>query len=745
MTGRHATGRPVAPTPAPTPQPSARVTLWPTVAALGVMAGILAATGQWLGLLPALLGLFLIARGGRWAQLLLLLGGLGAGFWSATTVQRQPDTLAPWIGARVTLQGHWDGQFLRLSDPGARVALSPRPTARPGQLTVGGVLVRPSGPATPGGFDQARWLSGQGGLFLPTPKAVLVAAQVKATQPEKGVRAYLLSGLQKGLKAEQAALLQAIELGDRQALRELEDTGGPSLQDAFARTGLSHLMALSGQNVALITGFVLLLLGRTRMPKPWQYAFAALLLLLFLWVVGLSPSIFRAVLMGWAVLLGWALGRGRPDPLATLSLAALICLLPFPLWLFDLGFQLSFLAVLGLGLTPQLMARLPQRWPFWLRTGLAATMLAELATLPLIAGTFGQIPLVGVFTNLLAAPLMSVLVPLGLVAALLGPLAGVVNWLLGPLLGLLIGLARTFAAAPTLPWGHISAAGYLAYALFALAGASWLWGRLRGTHLLGIAFCAALLTFLPAQLRPARELVFLDVGQGDSTVVRDGSFAMLIDGGGTPHSDFDLGERVVVPALRSLGIVDLDVVVATHADADHIEGLLAVLRQVRVGELWIGRRDDAPLMSQLLREAAQRGVRVREVRRGDTVQRGSLALTVLWPTGNAWSTEDNENSVALRLQTAGGWKTAFLGDLPASVEPYLGVGRLNLLKVAHHGSRHSTGAALLQETKPTDALISVGRNTFGHPHSEVLERLGTQQIRVWRTDQAGTVRWPLPR
>ncbi|MCD0163496.1 DNA internalization-related competence protein ComEC/Rec2, partial [Deinococcus sp. 6YEL10] len=119
------------------------------------------------------------------------------------------------------------------------------------------------------------------------------------------------------------------------------------------------------------------------------------------------------------------------------------------------------------------------------------------------------------------------------------------------------------------------------------------------------------------------------------------------------------------------------------------------------------------------------------------------ALTVLWPPGNVWSTEDNDNSVAVRLDV-GDWRAAFLGDLPAHTEEALNLGPLNLLKVGHHGSRHSTGAALLAAARPADAVISVGRNTYGHPHPDVLGRLAARNTRTWRTDQSGTITWPLP-
>ncbi|GAA5532156.1 DNA internalization-related competence protein ComEC/Rec2 [Deinococcus aluminii] len=740
MVGRHA----VSPgSTRGTRAPSGRLA-WPVPLAFGVMGGILLGVGVWWGGLVLLAGGLFAVLDGRAVLALLALAGGGLGFGSERLNAARPDRLAPWVGAQVTLKGEWDGQFLRLSDPPARVAVSPKPRVLPGQMVVSGRLVRPEGRHVPGGFDQTAWLRGQGGLFVPTPTTVLVAARVRSSTPEGGGRGWFRRGLTAGLGERQAALMQATELGDRNDIGREDFTEGYSVRDAFARSGLSHLMALSGQNVALLTGAVIWLLAWLRVPLGWRYAGALLFLAPYLLLVGVSPSIFRAVLMGGAVLLGYALGRGRLDPYAVISLAAVACLLPFPLWLLDVGFQLSFLAVLGLTLSARVAERLPARWPMGLRLALVATVLAELATLPVIAGTFGQVPLVGLPANLIAGVLMLALVPLGFVAGLLGPFAVAVNWLTGLLASLLLGVVEVFGQAPVLTWGTVGAAGFVASGVAALAGVLWLLGRVRAPVALGTLLACAVLTLLPGLLRPARELVFLDVGQGDSTLIRARGLNVLVDGGGSVGSDFDVGTRTVVPALRALGVRSLNVVVATHADTDHIEGLSGVLRAVPVGELWIGqRKTDDPVLNELLTVAREQGVPVREVRRGDRVSRDGVTLTVLWPRGNVWSTEDNDNSVALTVESHG-FRAALLGDLPDPAEAQVGVGDLDLLKAAHHGSRYSTGEAILKESTPRDVLISVGRNTYGHPHPDVLKRIETSGAKVWRTDQLGTVRWPLP-
>ncbi len=389
-------------------------------------------------------------------------------------------------------------------------------------------------------------------------------------------------------------------------------------------------------------------------------------------------------------------------------------------------------------------ALLPERWPLWLRLALVVTPCAELATLPVVLHTFGQLPLLSLPANLAAAALMSIVVPLGYLAGLLGPLAMLTNWALGPLADALLWLVGVFGHGPVLGWGLISPAGFAVYAVFAAAAVLTLYRRLPLWVLPLVTLLGGAATALPTFIRPPSEIVYLDVGQGDSTLIRTPKLVMLIDGGGTPRGDYDVGARTVLPALRAMTVRSLDVMVATHADADHIEGLTSVLRGLPVGELWIGQRKDDPNLNLLLRAAAERHVPVREVRRGDAVQAGAARFTVLWPRAEAWSEADNANSVVIRLDTPH-FHTAVLGDLPDPLESELGVGRLDLLKAAHHGSRFSTGEAFLEETRPHDAVISVGRaNSYGHPNPQVLERLGAAGVRVWRTDEVATVRWPLP-
>lgn len=705
-----------------------RVPLTPPMFLLAALvAGVLLAHGLFWGL--GLLLVLVLAR--SWPILLLALLCFGWGWFHASTLQHASNPLQDHLGQKWQLQGHWDGAVLQLADPAAKVALAPAPHLAPGILTVQGTLNLPDQRRNFGLFDFRAWLKLRG------IQNVLSQVRVVHHQPDTGFQSHFVRGLTSGSSPGHAALMVALELGDKQDLKD-QQLGEFTLQDAFTRAGVAHFLALSGQHVAILVGLLdrlLLRLGNRRHPILLG------LLGFYLLLVGTEPSILRAVLQGAVVLLAIWLGKGKLDLLGTLAFSALVSLMFSPEWLFDVGFKLSYLAVLGLTFAPELARKCPEHWPGWLTLPLAATLCAELTTLPVVASTFGTLPWISPISNLVLGPFMLVLVPAGMLAGLLGPLGGTVNVLLGLVLQVFLGLIGLFAHVAPLPWGQISAAGCLVYFSWLLVGLLWLRNRLTFTHWAGFSLFAVLITFLPAQLMVSNSLTFLDVGQGDSTLIQLGHFTMLIDGGGSPGSTFDVGGRTVVPALRKLGVFHLNLVVATHADTDHIEGLSSVLRQVPTGELWIGHRKSAePKLAELLQAATERQVPVREVRRGDQLTVGHSVLQVLYPQGPPWSEENNDNSIVLTL-VSGKVKAVFLGDLPSSRENLLGVGPVDVLKVAHHGSKHSTSEVFLQELHPKMAIISAGlNNSYGHPHKEVLERLTAAGIPILRTDQLGALR-----
>lgn len=718
------------------------MTPWSVPAALSFALGC--ALGEfgappWGGLLVLPLAFAPPLRRPVWLLALLLLpaGQLRYALWEA-----RPDPLAPLLGSERAWSGVSDGRFLRLDEPaGVRVALAPAGSVPPGRARVAGRLRRPSGKRNPGGFDYAAYLARR------DVRAQLFVDEVLEHHPARGPRARTRAAVVRGLPPESAALMEAMTLGVRDRL------GG--LRDRFSDAGLAHVLALSGLHVGVLVAALERLarpLGRRRYPL----LLAALTG--YVALVGSSPSVLRAALMVAVALLGLWRGVGRIRPGPILALAGLLTLALEPAWLFDLAFQLSYGAVLGiLWLAPPVLERalpdggrgLPAWSPRLLAVGGATvSMAAQALTMPLVADAFGRLPLLSPLVNVVAVPLAGLLVPLGFAAAALGalwpPLASLVNLAVRPLAGALILLADLGARLPAVGWGEVAPAGYALYALALGPLGLALHGRLRPRRALLVAAAAAAAASLGGR---GPEIVFLDVGQGDATLLRlPGRREILVDGGGTPGSSFDVGAETVLPALRALGVDELELVIATHSDADHIEGLASVLRGVRVNELAFGHATpDRRVFRELLAAAGERGVRLRPLRRGERLELGGARLEVLHPAARPLG-ETNADSVAFALHWRGRPVALFLGDVPAAVERELAVPDVALLMTAHHGSRTSTSAALLRAARPELAVVSAGpSNRFGHPAPEVLQRLAEAGVRVRLTRDEGAIRIPLDR
>lgn len=720
-------------------KPLRTMALW---GAAGVLAGIaLKALGVSLTylLLPAgVLGFCAFAF--RKPVLLLAALLLLAGCWRYGAWQRAPNPLTPMFNTTQTLSGNTDGTYLTLDAPrGASVVLSPRGEVPAGYVRLRGLVVEPARKRNPGGFDYAAYLRRRG------VGAQVFVDRVMATSPaQTNFKDRLRAGVVAGLPADKAALAEAMTLGIRDHLEELEDT--------FAAAGLAHILALSGFNFGILiafSSFLLLPLAR------WRYPVMLALVAGFMFVVDASPSVVRAGAMAMALLLSLTLGWGKFDTWAALALAAVFALLWQPQQLFDLSFQLSYLAVLGLLIfsLPVMKALRLDTLPWWdPRTLVVGSLVVSLAAqallLPLLAHSFHNVPLLSPLVNIIAIPLATPIVPLGMVAGLVGlvslPAAAALNHLNALFCSALIGVAKVSATWPSLTWGEISPVGFAYYGLGALALALVALGYLRLWRGLLVALTAMLCSMYTLPQHHAPEIVFLDVGQGDSTLIRlPGRVEILVDGGGTPFSDFDIGENVVVPALRGLDVDELELVIATHPDTDHIEGLISVLKTLPVERLIMGHPDTtAQNYRELIDAAIAQHTKVTQVRRGEQLQLAGAELDFLNPTEEVLP-ESNANSVAFVLRVHAS-SALFLGDLPAEIEAQLKVPKLDILKVAHHGSRFSTSEALLNAAQPNVAVISYGRNTYGHPNEDVLGRLKAHGVRVQDTFHAGAIRLPLP-
>jgi competence protein ComEC len=527
------------------------------------------------------------------------------------------------------------------------------------------------------------------------------------------------------------------------------DTAGldPALREDFRRTGMTHLVAVSGANTAVVLAVVLLLCRRAGLHPRLALVLSALALLGFVVLARPSPSVLRAAVMGGLALVATATGRTRGG-LDVLCGAVLLLLLSVPSLARSPGFALSTAATLGLVvLAPGLRARLARRWPGWVADAVAVPLAAQIACAPVLALLFGRLSLVALPANILAVPAAGAATVLGVGAALLSvpclPLARLLARAAGVPTAWLVWIAEHGARVPAgqLAWpaGWVGA-GLLVVCLVGLA-------RLLATEFVrrpvAVAVTAAVVgaygvsLVAPGWPPPGWVLVACDVGQGDALVLRDRGHAVVVDAGPDPVA--------VDRCLGDLGVRTIAAVVLTHFHADHVEGLPGVLRGRRVGEVVVGPLDEpAEQRERVERWVARAGVPLRRAVVGEVRASGALRLAVLGPGVAFRGTESDPNNSSLVIRvTTGSLALLLTGDIEQPAQrAVLATGtalRADVLKVPHHGSDRQV-AALLDAVGAVVAVTSVGAgNPYGHPSPETIARLRQTGLRSYRTDLDGDI------
>jgi competence protein ComEC len=792
----------------------------------GCAVGILAADGGWLPaaaplpLLVLAIGAVLVARAlpVPWAAALIAALALGAaiGIWrgNVATLPAGADSVAALVG-----EAEWHVRGTLIEEP--------RPKGERSQLIVDQLTVS---------TDRGAWRPARGRLLVWLPRSTPLAAgdtiafDARLERPEDfdgfAYRAYLarqsigaiarayqatlighrldllseaaaasrrwlLDGLNSIVPEPEAALGAGILLGARSGI-------SPEIGDAFARAGLTHVVAISGWNIAIVAALIAAALrplrrrpgGTLIVPMATIGAIAAYVVL-----TGSTPSVVRAALMAAAMLIA-RLGGSRAHAASALLLAALVMLIVAPPVLWDVGFQLSLLATAGLIWFGRGMEQRLQRLPPLVREPVALTLAAQLTTLPIVLANFERLSLVAPLANVVVVPLVPLVMLCCAIAAPVGALIGLLHTpLVGDALGWLAGgsawlylrimivagsLAASvpFASIDVTPPAWLAAAWYPALALVWLrrrvapppeggiepvplspaapnraSAVATLAGGLA-SHLLRVRTLVALSITALASISLATlpdgrlHLFMLDVGQGDALLIESSDgHTLLVDGGPDPDVALRrLGETL--PFYRH----SIDVVLLTHPHQDHVAGLVEVLRRFDVRLILDSGRafanpTYAAFLSLARNEASGRLIVARAGQRyllGD-----GTSLTLLYPSAADVAAplpdDDINNASLVGLLRFGDFTALLTGDAEAPVEARLVsrglLGPVNVLKVGHHGSSSSTGAALLDATRPQTALISVGLgNDYGHPAAVTLRALAARPgLIVHRTDTEGTI------
>ena len=549
--------------------------------------------------------------------------------------------------------------------------------------------------------------------------------------------------------------MSALLLGDRTELYEDEIA-----VQAMSRSGISHVVAVSGMHLAFLMQFLTLLTRR----KKVLAAVGIPGVLFFMAMTGFTPSVARAGIMQLFVLTAYLLKR-EADPLTSLAASLLILLGLNPRAVGSPALQLSFAATLGLILvSPHLFERAYAHVPKKLKTkklprgvivailsGVCSTVGALLLTVPLSAAHFGYVSVVSPVVNLIISWPVSAAFVGGYIVTLLGmlcpPLGAACASVLSVLPRFILGAARFFAAlsVSSVSTGDPFVLAWLIYVYALLAVLLIIRPRIRQLLVPGalavVSFC---LVILITQLRPAvsgeMEFTVLDVGQGQCCIAEMYGAAVVVDCGSTSQED---AGRVAADAIYGSGETAVDLLVLTHYHADHVNGVAELMARVPVAAVALPEpaEEDAEAAGRILALAERQKADIIVVTEDMTLDVGEGQVTLFAPVGDA--TYENERGICILL-TDGDYDVLITGDAGMETEIILARTKdlpdIETLVVGHHGSHYSTSVTLLNAVTPETAIVSVGEdNPYGHPSPDVLERLDSFGITIYRTDRNGTV------
>lgn len=668
-------------------------------------------------------------------------------------------------------------------------------------LTLHGTLRSPSSARNFGGFDYRSFLRLHHTHWLLSAKGV-DQAQVEPAAAHISVIQLLRwnDELRDALSRRIDLIFPATSAGFMKSmLIGLTDDLDPERFQQFSELGLTHILAISGLNIAVFLGVCMWIMRRFKLAKETYLLICLWLLPLYILLTGASPSIVRAGLMSMIAL--YAARRGLlKDVLHIMAIVAWFMLLWNPYYLLDVSFQLSFLVTLGLITGVQRVNDLFVPWissPI-LRNTASITLVSQMVSFPVSIYYFNQFSLLSWLANAVLVPVISLLVfPAGLLALVVG----ILNVPAGKSIGLLISwvneaifwstdklqhldLFKMVWPTPSLAWI------FFYYGILLLI--YWLWLRLsqaaspdqpiilvnvKGVKKIDLPLwlicaigCFLLLLWMgysPERFNRSGLVQFIDVGQGDAILIRTPyGRHILVDGGGTltfrkpgeawrnRKDPFEVGQKLLVPLLKKRGVHQLDLVVLTHEDADHSGGLQAVVEQIPIKQfLFNGTLKPGPGIEKLFETLLTRKVPLLPANVSDWIQIDPFTrLQVLYPLERDHQLleivkEQNAQSVVFLLEMQG-TRWLFTGDMEKASEAivldYLKKqkdrDKIDVLKIAHHGSKTSTTTEWLEYWKPSLAVISVGAmNSYGHPAPDVVKRLEENHVQVLRTDQMGEV------
>lgn len=618
------------------------------------------------------------------------------------------------------------------------------------RIRLSGEVLPLEGKRVPGGYDEKFYLQTKGIDYKIYPEEIVKVGEVKGFNVMfQRQRNMVFEVFDTVLPPKESGVVKAMVTGEK-------DDIDPETWDLYIKGGINHILCVSGLHVSLFALFLLFFVEKCfRQSKRIAALVTIGCCIAFLCFTGFSPSSVRAVIMIIVSLLGLVLYR-KSDWLNSLAIAGFIILIYQPLYLWNAGFQLSFVTAFGIWVGLQALPKGSGKLAK-LKQSVFLSVYASLFSYPLVAYHFFSISLVGFFVNILVLPLCGILLFFAFFTAVAGlifpPLAAISA---GGVYGILKFYELVCSIAISIPHSYVLVGSpsivtmvlfYLVIIMSSFYGKRFCNGKWIICVIIGLAFSV----FGNRLILHKNSIAFLDVGQGDSTVIStyDGK-AVVIDGGGWFNVEIgkNTGVKVIQPYLEYLGIKELDGIFLTHFDADHMIGVIELCQNVPTKALYVTEYPYSGIENwEVLKDILEKQhIMLYTVKEGDGAKWGNYGtLDCLYPLDDVKyvGEEDNHGSMVLKY-TYGGTKLLFTGDAALEDEKVmLSLGAdvsADILKLGHHGSKNSSAETFISKVLPKVGVISCGKdNIYGHPHNETLQRLKNENISVYRTDWQGTI------
>ncbi|WP_278253283.1 DNA internalization-related competence protein ComEC/Rec2 [Bacillus sp. SD088] len=620
---------------------------------------------------------------------------------------------------------------------------------------ISGELLEPMNNTNEHAFNYAKYLKRHDIHWIFQPSNNMLQ---NCTSSKKSLSSYFINIREQGIRLVEENFpttilpyVNALVFGERSFFDE-------DLLNAYQRLGVIHLLAISGLHVGFIMGFLYYFFRRIGLTKEVTYWIFVATLPMYAMITGANPPVVRAILMMLLLLTSkkwqWPL-----TPMDTIAISFILFILFNPYIVYQAGFQLSFVVSMGL----VIMANsLPKETSF-LKTLFETSLTSMLVSLPILMWHFYEFSLVSLVANIFFVPFYSLVV---LPSSIFAWVVQFVNdeiflYFTDLLAKVLIFSEHIVMYVSSWHFSSVITGKPSGTALFCIIIGIGIYFLLREKKKLRLVAVFPLLFifiiyFVGLHYSPKGEVVFIDVGQGDSIFIQlpynRGNY--LIDTGGQidfPQEEwkeratpFDVGKSILIPFIKSKGVQKIDKLILTHADIDHMGAGEELLKQIKIKEVHVPPNSwEKPMMEAFLTKAEEKDVKIAVTKAGSKWQNKSGSFSFIYPIKEEYL--DNDSSLVL-LADFGGMKWLFTGDLEKEGERELlqTYGKLStdVLKVGHHGSKTSTSIELLERIKPEYAVISAGKNNrYGHPHPDVLENLQRFKVKIFRIDEHGALHY----